>query len=123
MRSRFYHSYKNPDVLPNVREYEVLKRETYGVTLATIVPPDRPWKKVRASQTKRGMRSKTKLGGRPPKEYPGYKKEIRDKWHPVARRLYAVYDSVTKVQRVLEQKTGKKFAWSTVKDWVQPKKP
>ena len=47
VRSKFYHSYKNPNVLPTVREYEVLKRETGGVTLATIVPPDRPWKKVR----------------------------------------------------------------------------
>lgn len=104
VRSRFYHSHKNPDVLPNVREYEALKRESGGVVLATIVSPN---KSSKSYQTKRGMHSKNKLGGRPCKKYAGYKKETRDKWRPVAQRLHSTYGSVAKVQRILEQKTGK----------------
>ena len=123
MRNALYHSNKRPNVLPTVRDFEALRRDTGGVILATIVSPDRPWKKVRASQTKRGMRSKKQFGGRPCKKYPGYKKDLRDKWRPLAQRLSKQRYNVVEIQRILEQKAGKRFAWSTVKDWVEPKKP
>lgn len=113
IRSRKFHSSRNPNVLPSVSEYEALKEATQDVALYTIMPPNRKWRKVRAYQTRRGKRCKHKPGGRPAKKYSGYKKEKRDKLLESVLRLHAKGYTVAEIVR----KTG--IARSTVVDWLR----
>ena len=123
IRNWRFHPYKKLNVLPIIHEYEGLKRDTDRVTLATIQPPDRTWKRIKAYQAKRGQFCKNIRGGRPPKKHAGYKKERRDKHLKTVQRLYAKYGSVAKTMRILEKNTGERIAWSTVKDWIHYQKP
>ena len=111
LRSGRFHSSQKPDVLPTIYEYENLMKDTEGATLASIMPPDRPWKKVRSSQTKRGQRSKKTCGGRPPKKYPGYKKERQKKYLELVLQLLRDGYSVADIVR----ETG--IHRSTINDW------
>lgn len=113
VRSRKFHSSRNPNVLPSVSEYEALKEATQGVPLYTIMPPNRKWRKVRAYQTKRGKRCKKRPGGRPKIKYSGYKKEKRDKNLESVLRLHVKGYSVAEIVR----ETG--IARSTVVDWLR----
>ena len=120
LRNRSYHSSDSPEALPNNREYYNLIKDTLDVTLATILPPNWPWKRVRTYQTKRGQRSKRKFGGRPKKSSPGYKKRRKEKWLPHVLRLYhKKHYKIAKIKRVLEKNTGERFAWTTISDWVK----
>ena len=108
VRSKRFHSNKKPDVLPTIYEYENLIRDTEGVTLATIIPPDKSWKRTKAYQAKRGQRIKRHKGGRPRKKYPGYKKQERVDKLPIVLRLhnkgkkvsYIAFKTGIKVDRV-----------------------
>lgn len=63
---------ENPDAWPTEDEFEDLFLITKGVPLATLLPPDMPWKEVRAHQSNR----KAKLTP-PMLRTPGYKKASR----------------------------------------------
>lgn len=77
IRSIYYDTKKNPSAQPSSLEYEELLRVTTGVTLATMLHPDTPWKEVRSHQSKRGQQIKGNSGGRPKVNKPGYKKQRR----------------------------------------------
>lgn len=113
IRSRNYHPFLNSDILPTISEYESLVKATKGVKLATIMPPNTPWKKVKAYHTKRGQRSKNRRGGRPVIKNSGYKKQCRlDNLKPVLR-LHSKSLSLGNISK----KTG--IPKSTVADWIR----
>ena len=113
IRNENYHSYRNFNIVPTSHDYEALIDSTEGVTLATVMHPNKPWYKVKAYHTKRGQRSKNKFGGRPLKKYPGYMKDRRKKrLHKVLRlnkKGYSIADIVRKT----------KIPRSTINDWIR----
>lgn len=110
IRSKNYHSKKNPSARPTVAEFEALKQATRGIVLATIQPPDADWKKVRGCQSKRGQSAKGQRGGRPGK--PGHKKRRRLKQVPRVLRLRQ--KGLT--YRAVAERTG--ISTMVVWDWV-----
>jgi DNA invertase Pin-like site-specific DNA recombinase len=77
IRSKDFHTRKNPGALPSVAEFEELKRITAGVVLCTLLPPDTPWRQVRGHQSRRGQRAKARKGGRPPERKWGERRLAR----------------------------------------------
>lgn len=67
------------DARPTDLEWRLLREWMWGVTLCTIEPPDLQPSKERGAQIKRGFREKWAKPGRPTKEYPGYKKQRRER--------------------------------------------
>jgi DNA invertase Pin-like site-specific DNA recombinase len=112
LRSEKFDTKKNPSILPTVAEYEKLKKIVGVATLATIAPPDNPWKANRGLQTKRGQTAKDNKGGRPLKVESGYKKNRRKKKLPIVARLYR------QGLRVSEIVVTTSVPRSTIVDWI-----
>ncbi len=83
-----YFTTKKPDILPTEAEFEELKKLTCDVPLVTLLDPDMPPNKVRGYQSKWGQQAKGNRGGRPKKNKPGYKKQIRLEKLPRVLRMH-----------------------------------
>jgi len=57
IRSAEFHRTRNPGAQPTQAEYAALANAVGGVTLATILHPDTPWRQVRSAETRRGKRA------------------------------------------------------------------
>lgn len=55
LRAHDYNTEKRPNAQPTVWEYERLVEAADGVSLVSILHPDRDWKRVRAHQTRRSL--------------------------------------------------------------------
>lgn len=113
IRSKAFHTKRNPGAQPTVQEFEELLRATQGVPLATILHPDTPWREVRAWQAKRGQHAKGRKGGRPSKKRPGCKKQKRlaNRSKVFWMRLCGM--SVRRIASLLKVPT------MTVHDWIE----
>ncbi len=96
LRNKFFTT-KKPDTLPTEAEFEQLMELTGGVPLVTLLPPDMSPRKVRGYQTRWGQQVKGNKGGRPKKNKPGYKKEIRLEKKPRALKYREGGASITDI--------------------------
>ncbi|MCC6127293.1 MAG: recombinase family protein [Pirellulales bacterium] len=116
IRSKAFTTDTNPDVLPTVEEYEALIEDTQGVLLATLLPPDTPWRKVHPIQIKMGQKFKGRKGGRPLKKPPGHKKQKR-----LANGSKVLWmDFCSMSERQIEKNTG--IPRRTIRRWIKSKK-
>jgi|GEM_PF-2928253 len=76
IRSR---AYKNTaqDILPTLKEYQMLRERTQNVTLLTWLHPDLDSRRVRGEEIKLGHDVKGNVGGRPTKVSDEVDKEVR----------------------------------------------
>lgn len=72
-----YHPKLRPNLMPTGVGLRELRWVCGDVPLVTLLAPDATWREERSHQSKRGQRRKGKLGGRPTKKRPGYKKAFR----------------------------------------------
>ena len=112
IRSIDFHTKTNPGALPTVAEYEKLMEVVGDVTLATVLPPDAPWKKVRGYQSRRGQIAKGSKPGRPKKTR--YKR--RDESEISRAREMKGEHSIGKIAKAVGR------AKSTVQYWLSPEK-
>jgi hypothetical protein len=95
IRSKAFHTKNNPGAQPTQDEFLMLQRKADGVQLATILPPDTPWREVRGHQSRRGQNGKQRRGGRPRKEVG----HIRA--NPNLRRIINQHGGVVTVRDVM----------------------
>jgi hypothetical protein len=88
LRNIDFHTKDNPCVLPTEFEFEELMKLTCDVPLLTLLNPDMSWKEVRGFQSIWGQQIKGNKGGRPKKNKPGYKKQIRLEKLPRVLRMH-----------------------------------
>jgi hypothetical protein len=112
LRNRYYHSQERPDLIPTEDEFSEFVKLTRNVPLATFLHPDMPPEKVRSKQTKWGQQVKGKRGGRPRKEYPGYKKKLRNEKLPIVLKLNNQGKRICEISNL----TGIKG--DAVSDWI-----
>jgi DNA invertase Pin-like site-specific DNA recombinase len=113
VRSKEYHSSKNPESQPSELQLESLRVLSDGVSLVTALDPNASPAEERSWQTKRGQMFKDRRGGRPLSNSPGYKLALRHRLKPLARQMRADGASVGEIVK----HTG--VARSTVRDWVR----
>lgn len=111
LRSPHFHSYKNPNVQPTKEEFKDLAKTLGNVILATMFHPDVTWQETRKEQTKRGMQTKGKIGGRPYKKNAGYMKRMKK--NNIARiiRLKNNGTSVSRISDITGISKNKIFRW------------
>ena len=85
LRGKFYNGRASTDP-PTPRQWAELKKLADGITLATVLPPDATFGKVRGHETLIA-RNAGKRVGRPPKRPTVQKKKRREELLPKARRL------------------------------------
>ncbi|MHC4115514.1 MAG: recombinase family protein [Planctomycetota bacterium] len=112
LRNIDFHTKDNPDVLPTEAEFEKLKKLTRCAPLASLLHPDRSWKKVRGYQSKWGQQAKGNKGGRSVEKRPGWTISRQKKKLPCVRRLLKKGMSVTQISKRVH------VARSTVSDWI-----
>lgn len=115
IRSYGYSPTNNNLALPT--EYELVQiRKLLGfVQVACIVPPTtKRFGKdgQRSAETKRGQKQKGRMGGRPRKKSPGYKKHLREAKAPEALRLRNAGHSIRKIAKMIN------VPRTTVSRWI-----
>jgi DNA invertase Pin-like site-specific DNA recombinase len=102
LRSFSYHSSRNPNSQPMLRDFEELRWLLGGVTAATVLHPDGTPRKVRSYQRRRGQRAKGRSCGRPVMRAAGYKKERLLQLRPRAVELRRSGMSIREVAAKLD---------------------
>jgi hypothetical protein len=119
MRNSLYHSSENPDQTLTVEDLRYLKLELRGVPAYTLCHPDTPPREVRGHQTRRGMRAKGNLGGRPCKG----RRTFRMRWRPEARRLSNVGLPLRQIAAEITRLSGRRISHTAVSKWLRGRPP
>jgi DNA invertase Pin-like site-specific DNA recombinase len=113
LRSEYYDGTNRSDP-PTVIDYRRLRRLAGDVTLATILHPDAAPGENRSAQTRRGQRTKSKLGGRPIKG----RDRFRRKWLPLARNLRDDGLSYALIAGAIKERLGRSVTHTTIWRWL-----
>lgn len=87
IRSVDYDPQTCPWAWPTEFDFGLLAELAKGVTLATALHPNTPWREVRGHQSRRGQAGKDQKGGRPRITRAGDLKRRRQRWFDAVREL------------------------------------
>jgi hypothetical protein len=113
IRPFFFDPRKKQFTEPIVPEMKMLRSVTRRARLVTIEHPDIANSDAHSRHTKRGMREKNKMGGRPKKIIPGAKKKRREKYKPLALDMKKNGESC----RIIGRELG--IPHTTISDWCK----